>query len=190
MNITVYGAASNNIDEQYINNGIELGKEMAKRGYTLVFGGGATGLMGAVSKGVHINGGHVIGISPTFFKEVDGALYDGCDEMIYTNTMRERKQLLEDKADAFIMTPGGIGTFEEFFEVLTLKQLGRHHKAIVIFNDKGYYNHMLEMLEHTIKEGFMKENNKELYYSSDNIEDVLNYIEKYNVKENKNYRSI
>ena len=190
MNITVYGAASNNIDEQYINNGIELGKEMAKRGYNLVFGAGATGLMGAVSKGVHMNGGYVIGISPTFFKEVDGALYDGCDEMIYTNTMRERKQLLEDKADAFIMTPGGIGTFEEFFEVLTLKQLGRHHKAIVIFNDKGYYDHMLEMLEHTIKEGFMKETNKELYYSSDNIEDVLNYIEKYNVKENKNYRSI
>ena len=190
MNITVYGAASNHIDEQYIINGIKLGEEMAKRGHTLIFGGGATGLMGAVSKGVHKQGGHVIGISPTFFKEVDGALYDGCDEMIYTETMRERKHLLEEKADAFIMTPGGIGTFEEFFEVLTLKQLGRHHKPIVIFNDQGYYNHMAEMLEHTINEGFMKENNRDLYFFSDSIEDILNYLENYDVKDNKNYRSI
>ena len=190
MNITVYGAASNNIDQSYIDNGVKLGREIAKRGHTVVNGGGATGLMGAVSRGAHLEGGYVIGISPTFFLEVDGALYQGSNEMIYTNTMRERKQLLEDKADAFIMTPGGIGTFEEFFEILSLKQLGRHHKTIVIFNDNGYYDHMLGMLEHTIHEGFMKENNRELYHFSDNVDDILAYLENYDVKDNKNYRSI
>ena len=190
MKITVYGAASNSIDSVYIQKSIELGEQLALRGHTLVFGAGATGVMGAVSKGVHQKDGDVIGISPTFFKEVDGALYENCNKLIYTDTMRERKQLLEDTGDAFIMAPGGIGTFEEFFEVLTLRQLGRHHKAIVILNINGYYDVLQQLLENTIKQGFMKENNREMYYFTDNIDDALDYIENYQVNENKNYRSI
>ena len=93
MNICVYGASSNNIDKSYITAMENLGVEMAKRGHTLVFGGGANGLMGAVARGMTKGGGKIVGISPKFF-DVDGVLYDKCTEFIYTETMRERKQLL------------------------------------------------------------------------------------------------
>ena len=121
----------------------------------------------------------MIGIAPRFFN-VDGVLYDNCDEFIYTDTMRERKQLMEDKSDAFIMSPGGIGTYEEFFEILTLKQLGRHNKPIVIFNINGYYNPMLDMLKTTAAEGFMKEKCLELFKVFEDGTEILDYIEKYN----------
>jgi uncharacterized protein (TIGR00730 family) len=112
----------------------ELGRVLAQKGYTLVFGGGAQGLMGAAARGFKEMNGRIIGIAPTFFMNVDGVLYDQCSQFIYTETMRERKQLMEEHSDAFLVTPGGIGTFEEFFEILTLKQLGRHTKPILIYN--------------------------------------------------------
>ena len=179
MTICVYGASSNDIDKTYIEKTEALGALMAKRGHSLVFGGGAQGLMGASARGVKSAGGRVIGIAPRFFN-VDGVLYDNCDEFIYTDTMRERKQLMEDKSDAFIMSPGGIGTYEEFFEILTLKQLGRHNKPIVIFNINGYYNPMLDMLKVTAEEGFMKEKCLELFKVFEDETEVLDYIEKYN----------
>ena len=101
-----------------------------------MYGAGANGLMGAVARGVCEENGTIIGVTPSFFN-VDGILFENVSELITTETMRERKQIMEDKADAFIVTPGGIGTLEEFFEILTLKQLGRHGKAIVIFNQNG-----------------------------------------------------
>lgn len=114
MNICVYGAASDEIDKIYTAEAEKLGEKMAKCGHSLVFGGGAGGMMGAAARGIHKNGGNIIGVVPTFFN-VDGILFEHCNEMIRTETMRERKQIMEDRADAFIMTPGGIGTFEEFF---------------------------------------------------------------------------
>ena len=149
MKICVYGAASPTIDPQYMKKVEEMGSEMAKRGHSLVFGGGGNGLMGAAARGVVRAKGKVIGVAPSFF-QVDGVLFEECSELIYTETMRERKQIMEEKADAFVMLPGGIGTFDEFFEILTLKQLGRHNKAIVIFNIDGYYDNMLKMMEVSI----------------------------------------
>ena len=139
MNICVFGASSNDIDPAYIAAGEQLGKEMAARGHKLVFGGGQTGLMGAVVRGVTAGGGHSTGIAPTFF-DIPGILFEACTEFIFTETMRERKDLMDSKSDAFIMTPGGIGTMEEFFEIFTLKQLGRHAKPIGILNVNGYYS--------------------------------------------------
>ena len=138
MNICVYGAASNLIDKTFLDAGEQLGEIMAKRNHSLIFGGGAEGMMGAVARGVERNKGKTIGISPTFFK-VDGVLFDRCSEFFYTKTMRERKQLLEEKSDAFLVSPGGIGTYDEFFEILSLRQLGRHQKPIVLFNINGYF---------------------------------------------------
>ena len=124
MRICVYGAASPTIDPEYIRQTEIMGAEMAKRGHNLVFGGGANGLMGAAARGVRSQGGHIIGVIPKFFdKEKIEAVYTVCDEIHMPETMRERKQMMEDYADAFIMVPGGIGTYEEFFEILTLKQL-------------------------------------------------------------------
>ena len=102
-------------------------------------------MMGAVARGMTEVGGEILGVAPGFFN-VDGILYEKCTEFIYTETMRQRKQIMEDRADAFVMTAGGIGTFEEFFEILTLKQLGRHNKPIAILNTNGYYDAMEQIL--------------------------------------------
>ena len=154
MNICLYGASSNAIAKSYINPTEELGAKIAERGHTLIYGGGAEGLMGAAARGAYSQGGKIIGIVPSFLN-VDGILFDNCDEMIFTETMRERKQLLEEKSDAFIVTPGGVGTFDEFFEILTLKQLGRHSKPIAVFNINGYFDSLIEQLKNAVHKQFM-----------------------------------
>ena len=133
-------------------------------------------MMGAVARGARSENGEVIGIAPSFFK-VDGSLYDDCTEFIYTETMRTRKKLLEDKSDAFLVTPGGIGTFDEFFEIITLRQLGQHLKPIAIYNINGYFNPMIEMMKNAINQSFMTAANEELYFVSEDANAVLNYIE-------------
>ena len=147
--------------------------------------------MGAAARGFKRGGAKITGVVPHFFKELDiEALYTECDELIYTETMRERKATMEDKADAFLIMPGGIGTFEELFEVMTLKQLGRHNKPIAICNIDGYYNSMEEMLNYSVKEKFVYESCKSLYRYVDGIPELLEYFnsdgENYSVKELKN----
>ncbi len=176
MQICVYGASSNAIDPAYIEAVERLGRSMARRGHGLVFGGGAQGLMGAVARGMTQGGGRIVGIAPSFFN-VDGILYRHCTEFLYTETMRERKALMEQRADAFLMVPGGIGTFEEFFEVLTLRQLGRHNKPIAVFNLRGYYDPMNDMLERAIGENFMKPACRGLYAMFQDQEALLDYLE-------------
>ena len=178
MNICVYGASSNDIAKRYIEASEELGKSMARRAHTLVYGAGANGVMGGVARGVTAAGGKVIGIAPSFLN-VDGILYDKCDELIKTHTMRERKQLMEDKADAFIMAPGGIGTFDEFFEILTLKQLSRHTKAIAVFNVDGYFDSLIALMEKAISENFIMPECIKLYSAFSDIDGMLDYIEGY-----------
>ena len=178
MKICVYGAASYEIDESFIIHGEMLGKAMGKRGHSLVFGGGASGLMGAVARGIKDENGYIVGISPNFFN-VDGILYDKCDELIFTDTMRERKQLMEEMSDAFIVTPGGIGTFEEFFEILTLRSLDRHKKPIAILNSNGYYDHLVEFLQNGVEKKFLKEENLDLFFVSNDVERILDYIENF-----------
>ncbi len=178
MNICVYGASSDAIDREYITTVEKMGEEMAGRGHNLVYGAGAQGLMGAAARGVTKGGGKIIGVSPSFFK-VDGVLYDKCTEMIFTETMRERKQIMEERSDAFVMTPGGVGTFEEFFEILTLKQLNRHQKAIAVLNLKGYYDDIAQLMTHAAAGGFMKEETLNLYKFFTDYNEMLDYLEAY-----------
>lgn len=178
MNICVYGSSSDDIDKKYIEATERLGELMAEHGHGLVFGGGARGLMGAVARGVVGKNGNIIGVAPGFFN-VDGVLFDKCTEFIITDTMRERKAVMEDRADAFIVTPGGMGTFEEFFEILTLKELGRHGKAIVIFNIDGYYDKLIQMLEESVEKKFMVPAIREIYTVLDDEEEILKYLEGY-----------
>ena len=110
---------------------------------------------------------------------VDGRIFQDCTELIRTDTMRERKRIMEERADAFVIVPGGIGTFEEFFEVFTLKQLERHNKAIAILNVNGYYNAMIDMLEVAVKEKFSRAGCKLLYKVFDDVDETLDYIESY-----------
>lgn len=178
MRVCVYGAASPTIDNVYKEKVEHLGKVMVSRGHSLVFGGGGNGLMGAVAKGVRSEGGHIIGVIPRFFldEEVEETC-DFCDELIQTETMRERKQIMEDKSEAFIIVPGGIGTFEEFFEILTLKQLCRHNKPIVIYNLQGYYDEISLVMKQATKKGFIRENCIELYKITDDLYELFKYIE-------------
>ena len=139
MNICIYGASSADLEQIYYDKTEELGRMMAKRGHGLVFGGGATGMMGAAA----------------------------------------RKKLLEERSDATIVTPGGIGTYEEFFEILTLKSLHRLDRPIVLYNINGYYDRMKALLQHTADEKFMDVANMELCAFMDDPEQILTYIENY-----------
>lgn len=178
MNICVFGAASQNIDEKYLAAVENMGEFLAKRGHNLVFGGGCTGSMGAAARGFKNGNGKIHGVVPEFFKEDLAEFVNwNCDEITLTETMRERKGIMEDLAEAFVITPGGIGTFEEYFEVLTLKQLGRHRKPIAIFNVDGYYDALETAMDKSIEEGFIKENCRALYRFFENSDELASYIE-------------
>lgn len=178
MNICVFGSSSEQIDCEFLTTAESLGKMIAKRGDGVIFGAGKYGVMGATARGVSSENGTLIGVSPTFFIEMD-VLYDKCTELIYTETMRERKGIMEDRADAFIICAGGMGTFEEFFEVLTLKQLKRHSKPIIIYNVKGYYNPMIEMLDNAVKNGFMTDDCNQLYTVAETEQQIFEQLDNY-----------
>ena len=175
MNICIYGASSRKLAQEYYDAAEALGALMAQQGHTLVFGGGQEGIMGAVARGAHAHGGKIIGIAPRFFDQ-PGILFADCTEFIYTDTMRERKALMEEHSEAFIVLPGGIGTYEEFFEMLTLKQLGRHNKPMVMLNTRGYYGPMAAMLQNTVDEGFMSADCMDLFGVCDSPGDALDYV--------------
>ena len=176
MNICLFGASSEDINKIYFEEVEKLGKMMASRGHGMVFGGGATGLMGAAVRGLTEKGGNSIGVAPRFFDQ-PGVLFENCTEFIFTDTMRQRKQHMEDLSDAFIIVPGGIGTFEEFFEILTLKQLGRHDKPIAVFNINHYYDDIENIIKKASDEGFLKKIHLDIFKVSDNAEELLDYIE-------------
>ena len=154
MNICIYGASSAELKKIYYEKTEELGRLMGKRGHGLVFGGGKEGLMGAAARGVDRENGYILGIAPRFFDQ-PGVLYEHCTEFIFTENMRERKHLLESRSDATIVVPGGIGTYEEFFEILTLKSLGRIDRPIVLYNIQGYYDSMRALMEYKAGEKLM-----------------------------------
>ena len=178
MKYCVYGASSDRIKDVYIKEVEKLGEKMAKRGHGLVFGAGSGGCMGAAARGVKKGNGEIIGIAPSFFN-VDGVLFEECTEMIHTETMRERKKLLEEKSDAFIVAPGGIGTYDEFFEIITLKQLEQHRKAIAIFNVDGYYDNLKNIMQKLADEEFMPDESLKLAEFFDDADELLDYHENY-----------
>lgn len=180
MKICIFGAASAHIDKVYIERVEKLSQELAKRGHSLVFGAGATGLMGAAARGFKRGGGFIHGVIPEFFREENvEVIYDECDEITYTSTMSERKKIMEDDCDAFIIAPGGIGTFEEFFEVLTLKQLGRHNKAIVIFDIQNYYDGLESFMRTVYERKFINFKCYEMYTRFSSEDKIIEYLENY-----------
>lgn len=162
MNICVFGASSDRIEEAYFEDAYALGVLIAQGGHRLVFGGGREGLMGACARGVLKEGGRPLGIAPRFFDEPGILMKEECD-FVFTGTMSERKARMEDEADAFIALPGGIGTYEEFFEALTLRQLGQHHKPLALLNTLGYFDALDRLLRDTAERCFMSENVLGLY---------------------------
>ena len=178
MKICVFGAASPKIDKVYMEKVEELGREMVKRGHSLVFGGGGNGLMGAAARGVMMEGGYIEGVIPSFFENEEiEAVFEHWDMVYETKTMRERKQLMEDLSGAFIIVPGGIGTFEEFFEIMTLRQLCRHNKPIALYNIMGYYDELNAMMQAAVEKGSVRSAVDALYKTTDNLEELFEFLE-------------
>ena len=140
--ICVYCSSSNAIAETYPPVAEALGRTLAQRGHDLLYGGGAVGLMGVTARAAHEAGGTVTGVIPAKLQSREGIAYDA-DELIVTDTMRERKRIMYERADAFAVLPGGYGTLEEFMEVLTLKQLGYHDHPIALVNVDGFFETLL-----------------------------------------------
>jgi uncharacterized protein (TIGR00730 family) len=152
----------------------QMGLQLAKRGHSLVFGAGRHGLMGAVARGTRKGGGKILGVVPKFFGEMDvEILYPDCDELIQPDTMRQRKQIMEENADAFVMVPGGIGTFEEFFEILTARQLCLHNKPIAIYNVNNYYTQLDRTIRVAMEQGFVQPEVLDLYHLTDDASDLF-----------------
>ena len=180
MKICIFGASSADIDGIYIEEVETLAEKMARRGHSLVFGAGATGVMGAAARGTRAGGGFIHGVIPEFFREERvEKIFADCDELTYTKTMAESKTIMEDDCDAFIIAPGGIGTFEEFFEVITLKQLGRHKKAIAMFNIQGYFNTLEAFMREMADKRFLAEACLEMYEYFTDADELLDYLESY-----------
>ncbi len=144
----VYGGASSRLDDVYTNEAERLGKLLAKNGFSLVFGAGASGCMGAAARGAKSEGGYVMGISPHFISSFE-PIFD-CDNTVMVDTMAERKTLMEKHADIFIIVPGGIGTMDEFFQILTLKYLGQLSAPIVVLNACGFYDSLVALVDDLI----------------------------------------
>ncbi len=176
MNICLFGGARSNVDGAFIAAGEALGKAIAKRGHTLIFGGGADGLMGAAARGVREEGGKCIGIIPEMFKG-DGIRFEGCTEYIYSKTLGERKQIMEERSDAFVITPGGLGTLDELFEVLTLKHLGLLDKPVAFLNTKSYFDRLEAAMLHTADCGFVPIDDLRLYRLFENESSLLDFLE-------------
>ena len=175
MRICIYGASGQELPQPYFDAARELGRLLAAGGHSLIFGGGAHGLMGACAEGAHEKGGEIIGVAPRFFDE-PGILYSQCTRFLFTETMAQRKTAMFEESEAFIALPGGIGTFEEFFETLTLKQLGRHHKPMALLNTLGYYEPLTALLERAVGDGFLARRCFQLYGLCQTPQEALEHV--------------
>lgn len=176
MKICVFGASSDKLDALYYEQARLFGRLIGAHGHTLVFGGGKGGVMGQCALGAAETGGEIIGIAPKFFDEPE-ILYKDSGELILTETMDERKQLMWEKSDAFAALAGGIGTYDELFACITLKQLGRHSKPIALLNTKDCYEPFRSLIEHGISERFISSTCRGLFTVCSTASELIEHLE-------------
>lgn len=176
--ITVFCGSSPGVESIYASEAFHLGEKLAERGIELVYGGANVGLMGAVADGVLQNGGQVIGVLPHHLKEKEIA-HDRLTQLILVETMHERKKIMDEMSDGVIALPGGFGTLEELFEMLTWAQLGLHKKPIGLLNVNGFYNALIELLQQMVQQGFLKSVNLDMLLVSDDSEVLLEKLHSY-----------
>jgi len=175
--ICVFCGSSSGFDEIYAKSAASLGREIAKRGIKLIYGGGNVGIMGLLASIVLDEGGSVTGIIPEAIHKMVPPIERA--ETIVVENMHCRKQTMHDLSDGFIALPGGIGTFEELLEAFTWSQLGFHQKPVAILNTKSYYSPLLMQLNHSVDQGFMKESHKETLIVDENPVQLLERMESY-----------
>lgn len=173
--ICVYCASSNNLSDHYKKSAQELGIEIGRRGYTLVYGGTLEGLMGIIAQSVKKSGGKVIAVIPELLhrRHMD---FDESDQVIVTPDMRERKAIMQNRAEAFVVLPGGFGTMDEVMEQIALKQLGYHKKPIIFVNTEGFYETLYTHFEKIYTDNFAHPSQKSLYTSADTIAQVMELL--------------
>jgi len=176
--LCVYCSSSDRIAPGFFAAAEELGAAMAAQGYALVYGWARVGLMGAVARAVHAHGGYVVGVLPGMFQTKELA-YDLADELIITRDLRERKAIMEARADGFVGLPGGFGTLEEILEILTLKQIGLHAKPVVLLNTAGFYAPLDVLFEHIYEQRFAHTASRELYHFADDVPAAFAYLDAY-----------
>jgi len=160
--IAVYAASSRSLASGYLEAAARLGTVLAQAGFSIVYGGGGTGLMGAMADAALAHGAHVHGIVPQFVLQLECS-HGGLSRMDIVDDMRERKHQMLRDADALVTLPGGCGTYEELFEALTLKRLGQWTGAIVLVNTNGFYDSLLDFLQHSVRERFMGEEHARMW---------------------------
>jgi len=176
--IAVYCGSSKGNKPLFIETAQKVGRILADKNIELIYGAGNVGLMGETADATLAAGGKVCGIIPQFLKDWE-VCHEGLTELIVTETMHERKQIMVDRSDAFIAMPGGFGTLDELFEILTWGQLQLHNKPIGVLNVGGYYDHLLAHIQNIADSGFMQPANLGLVLSDDNIEGLLTKMENF-----------
>lgn len=174
--ICVYCSASADLAPVYTEAAVALGKAMGERGDTLVYGGASKGLMGAIAQAAHEAGGRVVGIIPKALLTVEFA-FEHADDLIITEDLRERKASMEARADAFIALPGGIGTLEEVFEIMTLRALNLTPKPLILLNTENFYDPLMELLQRMLSGGFIRRPISEVFYLAPDVPSALDHID-------------
>ena len=176
--IAVFCGSSEGFDPDNVTRAHALGKFLAREGIELVYGAAKIGLMGAVARGVQEQGGTCIGVIPDFLMKKE-IVNESLDEMIITKNMHDRKIVMYEKSDGFIIVPGGFGTMDEFFEIATWGQLGLHGKPIGILNWNGYFDALLYQFDHMVKLGFLKQQNASSILVADTIGELIIQMNNY-----------
>jgi uncharacterized protein (TIGR00730 family) len=176
--ITVFCGSSFGSEDIYKDQAVLLGQILAKKNIQLVYGGANVGLMGAVADGALHEGGKVVGVLPYFLQSKESA-HQQLTELILVETMHERKTKMNELCDGVIVLPGGYGTLEEFFEMITWAQLGLHQKPIGILNIDGFYNDLLNLVQTMVEKGFLKQINRDMLLISDTIDKLLEMMRNY-----------
>lgn len=170
--VCVYCASSSQCDQFYFDETKRLGRALAQNSFTVIFGGGSAGLMGALADSALAEGGNVIGVLPHFMREVEWG-HNGLTELHLTDDMHQRKRLMIEKSQALIALPGGSGTLEELFEAITWKRLGLHTHPIIIVNWRGFFDPAIELLERCITERFMLLKHRQMWTVVSSVAEVI-----------------
>lgn len=176
--VCVYCASSTQVGAVYLDAAYELGQRMGRAGLELIYGGASIGLMGAVARGVHAERGRVVGVLPKFFMQKN-IRYDEADELIVTRDMRDRKATMDERADAFLVLPGGVGTLEEAMEILSMVQLRLTAKPLVFINTDGFYDGLFAHFEKMVALRFAKDETMKMFASVETPAQAIDFIERF-----------
>ncbi|MGB0525155.1 MAG: TIGR00730 family Rossman fold protein [Flammeovirgaceae bacterium] len=180
QNICVFCGSKKGSSPIYEQSAIEFAQVMVKHGLDLVYGAGRVGIMGIIGNEVLQQGGKAYGYIPSFLKDKEVA-HLGLTELVEVETMHQRKALMAEKADAFVALPGGMGTMDELCEIITWAQLRLHNKPIGILNVDGYYDHLIQLIDHMVAQGFVIQKHRELILVSDDAEDLIEQLRNFHV---------